>query len=101
MNYYIAQAIYARKNLDRRLDDVLDTANRDKNLSPDIKDDLTNLRCNAALELTSIALKFRQQLQKSKYAHAELKRAIRFLEYDIQRYSNFFDVNTLFLLAGY
>lgn len=94
---YTAQVIDARKNLNQRLDDILDATDKDKNLSPEIKDKITYLRCNEASELASIALKFRQQLQGSKGIYLEVERAIRFLEYSIQHYSHFLNVNRLFI----
>jgi len=90
-------AVSARKWLDQRLDNCIDSANNDKSLSPDIQDQLVYLRCNEAWQLTEVTKKFRQQLQRSNYIHEEVERAIRFLETDIQHYATFLDVDTLFL----
>jgi hypothetical protein len=88
---------YARKMICTRLEDVIDLANKDKSLSPDIQDQLVYLTLNEAWELTLITNKFRQQLQRSLHIHYELERAIRMLEYSIQYVAMFFDINTLFI----
>ncbi|MCF4966157.1 hypothetical protein [Nostoc sp. CMAA1605] len=88
---------HARKWVIQRLENVLDVASKDNSLSSNIRDQLTYLRTNEAYQLTKIANKFRQELQKSNYIHPELERAIRLLEIDIQHYAKFLSVDTLFM----
>ncbi|RCJ23833.1 hypothetical protein A6770_28875 [Nostoc minutum NIES-26] len=100
MNYTLEiQAMYARKCLDQKLEDVLNAAAKDKSLSPNILGQLEYLRWNEADQLTWITIKFRQQIQKSPYMHQEVERAIRLLEYSIRHFAMFFDVDTLFMCS--
>ncbi|MEH1898648.1 MAG: hypothetical protein V7K94_25770 [Nostoc sp.] len=85
MNYILkTQASSAKKSIEQRLEDFSDAVDNDKNLSPNIKDQLVFLRYGDACELTSITSKFRQQLATSPYIHAEVERRIRLLDISIQ-----------------
>lgn len=102
MNYILkTQASDAKKNIEQRLEDFIDTVDNDKSLSPDIKDQLVFLRYGDACELTSITSKFRQQLSISPYIHPEVERRIRLLDISIQHWTRLLNINTLFLCNFY
>ncbi|MEH2304598.1 hypothetical protein [Nostoc sp.] len=102
MNYILkTQASSARKIIEQRLEDFSDAVDNDKNLSPDIKDQLVFLRYGDACELTSITSKFRQQLSRSLDIHPEVERKIRLLDISIQHCAKFLDINTLFMCNFY